>query len=153
MATISPEIISDTTRASKSINVTITATPGTGMPPEIISSVTATLDAIEPGVTITSRASSVSIVGTYKDPFEDFLTYVERGSSNLLETPKVVKGISNLPPQKDFYELNQDRNRLITKTYTITVNFESGAPQTFTLTQDILNDLEGMRSFVSSYYE
>lgn len=150
MATISPETISDTTRSAKSINIVVTATAAGG---EIISSVGATLDASEPGIRITSGASSVSIVGTYKDPFEDYLTYVERGSSDKLETPKVVRGISNLPPQKDFYELDQDQNKLSTRTYTITVNFEIGAPQTFTLTQDILNDLEGMRSFVSSYYE
>jgi hypothetical protein len=150
MATISPEIIPDTTRAVKSINIVVTATPVIG---QIILSVNATLDSIEPDVKITSGETSVSIVGTYKDPFEDFLTYVERGSSNLLETPKTVEGISNLPPQKDFYELNQDRKRLAVRTYTITVNFMSGPAETFILTHDILNDLEGMRSFVSSYYE
>jgi len=150
MATILPETIPDTTRAAKSINVIITATPGMG---ENILSVGATLDSTEPGIKITSGETSVSIVGTYKDPFEDFLTYVERGSSNLLETPKTVKGISNLPPKKDFYELNQDKNKIVVKTYTITVNFMSGPAETFILTHNILNDLEGMRSFVSSYYE
>jgi len=150
MATISPEIIPDTTRESRTVNVIITAIPGMA---EIISSVSASLDIVEPDVIITSGESSVSIVGTYKDPFEDFLTYVERGSSNLLETPKVVKSISNLPPQKDFYELDQDRNDFVTRTYTITVNLNSGSSETFILTHNILNDLEGMRLFVSSYYE
>lgn len=150
MATILPETIPDTTRSAKAINITVTVTPGMG---ETILSIGATLDSTEPGIKITSGETSVSIVGTYKDPFEDFLTYVERGSSNLLETPKTVKGISNLPPQKDFYDLNQDKNKTAVRTYTITVNFMSGPAGTFTLTHNILNDLEGMRSFVSSYYE
>jgi hypothetical protein len=150
MATILPETIPQTTRSERNIDITVSAT---ALLPEIISSVSASLDTDDPLIVITPGETEVSIVGTYNDPFEDFFTYVEKGSSNLLETPKTVKGVSNLPLKKDFYELNQDQNRLATKTYTITVNFEVGDPQTFTLTHDILNDLEGIRSFVASYYE
>ena len=148
MATISPTTITDTQRPG-TINVTIEAT---GSFAEIITSVSATIDANEPSIVITPGVTSVSIVGSYKDAFEDLLTYIERGSSNLIETPKVAKGISNLPPNKDFYQLNQDQRDFVRRTYTITVNFQTGDPETFTVTHDILNNLEGIRSFVSSYY-
>jgi hypothetical protein len=82
----------------------------------------------------------------------DLFTYVERGSSNLLETPTTVRGTSKLPPDKDFYNLNQDTRDRITRTYTITVTYDGGATEDFTVTHDIVNTLEAIRSFVASYY-
>jgi len=149
MATITPTTITDTTRASKTINIIINVTPGTG---EIIDSVGAIIDTDEPSVLITPGQTSVSIVGSYRDPFKDILTYVEKGSSNVLETPVVVEGIANLPPNKDFYDLKQDQSQQSVRTYTITVNLKSGSPQTFTLTHKILNDLDSMQSFIASYF-
>jgi hypothetical protein len=148
MATISPTTITDTVRPG-TVNVTIEAI---GDLAEIITSVSATIDANEPSIRITPGVTSVSIVGSYKDAFEDLLTYIERGSSNLIEIPKVANGISNLPPNKDFYQLDQDQRGFVRRTYTVTVNFQTGDPETFTLTHDILNSLDGITSFVSSYY-
>lgn len=146
--TVPTSEILQTTRSAKSVNATITASVDMG---ETLQSVTATIDASEPGVVITSATNSVSIVGTYKDPFEDSFTYVEKGSSNLIETPKVVLGISNLPLKKDYYELNQDQRKLSTRTYTVLVSTNLGVDE-FIVTHDILNDLDGMTTFVASYY-
>jgi hypothetical protein len=146
--TIPTSEIQQTTRSARSVNALITASGDMG---EIIQSVTATIDISEPGVSITSATNSVSIIGTYKDPFEDYLTYIERGSSNLIESPKVAKGISNLPPNKDFYELSQDQRRLFTRTYTVLVQTNLSTSQ-FTVTHDILNNLDGITTFVGSYY-
>lgn len=140
--------ILQTTRGIRSVNAVITANANVG---EILQSVTATIDTSEPGVRITSATNSVSIVGTYVDPFLDFFTYIERGSSNLIETPKIARGASNLPPNKDFYELEQDQRSLSTRTYTITVS-TSLATNNFTVTHNIINDLDSITTFVGSYY-
>jgi hypothetical protein len=121
---------------------------------EVINQVTATLQGdVEPRIVITPGETSVNISGSYIDAFIDLFTYVERGSSNLIETPTRVRGTSNLPPEKDFFDLNQDVRREITRTYTITVTYDGGSTEDFTVTHDIVNTLEAIRSFVASYYD
>jgi hypothetical protein len=100
---------------------------------------------------------TIRIVGTYFDPFLDIFTYVEKGSSDKLEQPKVVVGIANLPEQKDFFNLNQDGQEKVTVFYLVTVEYKDVLTEElfieqFELTHDILNEFEGLRLFVSQYY-
>jgi len=121
---------------------------------EVIEQVTATLQGTaESGIIITPGETSVSISGRYADAFVDLFTFVERGSSNLLETPTTVRGVSKLPPDKDFFDLDQDTRGRITRTYTITVTYDGGTTEDFTITHDIVNTLEAIRRFVASYYD
>jgi hypothetical protein len=99
----------------------------------------------------------VNIQGTYFDPFEDFFTYVERGSSNLIETPKTVMGIPNLPPKKDYYDLVQDTTERVTVFYDVFVVYkdtltEEIFEEKLEIRHDIYNEWEGMRTFVTEYY-
>ena len=121
---------------------------------EVIDEVTASLQGgVESGIIITPGVTSVSISGTYEDAFVDQFSYVERGSSNLIENPTTVIGTNNLPSGKDFFSLNQDTRNIITRTYTITVTYDGGSTEDFTITHDIVNTLEAIRSFVASYYD
>jgi len=145
----SPTEISSTTRTLKTVNATITATGDAG---EIIQSVLIELEENEPGVTILNGITSSSINGTYIDPFEDSFTYVERGSSNLIETPKTVIGTENLPPKKDYFILSQDTREESIRHYNVTVISNVGS-NSFEVTHSIYNELEGIRSFVDNYYD
>ena len=120
----SPTEISSTTRTLKAVNATITATGDAG---EIIQSTLVELEEDEPGVTIVNGITSSSINGTYIDPFEDSFTYVERGSSNLIETPKTVIGTENMPPNKDFFILSQDTREESIRHYNVTVVSDLGS--------------------------
>ena len=145
----SPTEISSTTRTLKTVNATITATGDAG---EIIQSVLIELEENEPGVTILNGITSSSINGTYIDPFEDSFTYVERGSSNLIETPKTVIGTENLPPKKDYFILSQDTREESIRHYNVTV-ISRGGSNSFEVTHSIYNEWEGIRSFVDNYYD
>lgn len=141
--------IADTTRAIRTINATITGVSDDVS--ETIESVTATLGESEPGVVITNGVSSVSIVGKYVDPFEDIFTYVEKGSSDLIETPKEVISVRNMPPNKDFYNLDQDTRAESIRNYTIRVKTNMSS-YNFGVTHTIYNEWEGLRTFVADYY-
>lgn len=144
--------IAETTRSIRTINATITASSDDVL--ETINFVTATLGGVsEQNLTITPSSSSVSIVGTYADPFVDILTFVSKGSSNKIETPTSVISIENMPPNKELFNLNQDLSQIETKIFTIVVTFNTSFTQQFNVTQKILNELEPIRFFMDTYYD
>lgn len=150
----SPTEIQSTTRSAKEVNATITAS-GDAMESNIV--VSASLTGVsQPGITITPGPILVTIVGKYVDPFLDTFKYVNKGSSDKVETPTTVVGVQNVPPKKELFDLSQDTRLSELKTYEITVNYDDEflAPgtETFTVTQKIINDLEGIRSFMDTYY-
>lgn len=143
--------IDSTTRSIRAVNATITAST------DDISETIDFVDAVlvgnaEPGLTITSGAPSVSIVGTYVDPFVDIFTFVSKGSSDKIETPTNVISIQNVPANRDLFNLNQDLNQITTKIFTIEVTTNLTTAQ-FTVTQDITNELEPIRLFMDTYYD
>jgi len=151
----SPTEIQSTTRSVRTINATITAS-GDEMESNIIVSASST-GISEPGITVTSGSILATIIGKYVDPFLDTFKYVSKGSSNKIETPTIVVGVQNVPSKKELYDLTQDTRQFETKTYQITVNYEDEflvlGTETFTVTQKIMNDLEGIRSFMDTYYD
>ena len=110
-------------------------------------------------LTITPGTTSVSISGTFDDPFSDSFTYVDKGGTNLVDTPTVVIGVSNVPPNKDFYFLDQDTRWYVLVTFTIQVVETAPSPYTgsntatFYPTLRVENEWEGIRSFVDTYYD
>jgi hypothetical protein len=144
--------IESTLRSVRTVNASITPTGDAG---EVINSVTATPINVDGDIVITSGTSSVSIVGKYDDPFLDTFQYVSKGSSNKIENSTSVVGISNVPPNKELFDLDQDLRQLETIEYEITVEYDdeffAPATETFTVTHDIINDLEAIRSFLDSY--
>jgi len=119
-----------------------------------ITLVDAVLEGNQDFITITPGETSVTISGQYADPFLNIFTYVTRGSSDLLETPVSVEGTENLPDAVDWYNLNQDQQLSVTRTFTIKVylNDNETPAEEFEITQDVLNDYEFVRQFVTNYY-
>ena len=141
--------IQDTNRILRTVNATITAVTDDIL--ETITSVTATQQQNEQ-VIITGGTTSVSISGTYIDPFIDSFTYVERESNNLLGSPITIIGTANVPPNKYLYNLSQDTRENSIRTYTVTVTTNLTTQQ-FVVTHSINNEYEGIRSFMANYYD
>ena len=109
-------------------------------------------------LTITPGTTSVNISGTFDDPFSDSFTYVDKGGTNLVDTPTTVIGVSNVPANKEFYLLDQDTRNYVIVTFTIEVVVTTtigGATSTVTKTAtlQVNNEWEGIRSFVDTYYD
>ena len=104
------------------------------------------------GLTITPGTNSVTITGTFDDPFSDIFTYVSKGSTNNVETPTVVIGVSNMVPNKEYYDLNQDTRSHVILTFVIVVTID-GTDETLNATLQVNNEWEGIRSFVDTYYD
>ena len=162
--TITPDEVTglaDITRPNFAINQTVSAS-ATATAPDVanVTNVTATVDGVEPDLVITDGSTSVSIGGTLSDPFLDVFKYVEQGQSDKTSTPVTVERLVNMPPDKVMFDLQQDGTSYVTKTFTVTVQWESGpvgnltaqTPATFTLELKIYNEWEGIRSFISNYY-
>ena len=162
--TITPDEVTglaDITRPNFAISQTVSAS-ATATAPNVanVTNVTATVDGVEPDLVITDGSTSVSIGGSISDPFLDVFKYVEQGQSDKTSTPVTVERLVNMPPDKVMFDLQQDGTSYVTKTFTVTVQWESGpvgnltaqTPATFTLELKIYNEWEGIRSFISNYY-
>ena len=125
---------------------------------ETILTVTCVDDAgIKNGIEIITTTSSVIIRGSYLDKdYLDTATFVSKGSSNLLEQPTTVTGISNIPQNKDMYEYKQDLSPDRQVYYTITVESMSllliPMSETFTIWHWNKNDWSSGTAFVKKYY-
>ena len=106
-------------------------------------------------ITIVTEESSFTVTGKYETGFTDTLTYVNKGSSNLIEVPASVVGIQNMPDGKELFDLNQDQKQSLNRTYSVLVEYdEEGTINTesLELTHTVLNDLESIRSFMANYF-
>tara|TARA_B100000900_G_scaffold414277_1_gene440499 strand:- start:2609 stop:3007 length:399 start_codon:yes stop_codon:yes gene_type:complete len=132
------------------MNQTVTASSDDGS--DTITNVTASVAGAQPNLVITAGTSSVSITGTLDDPFIDEFTYVDQGQSDKTQTPITVQRVVNMPPDKVMYNLNQDATVFATEIFTITVTADTGVVS-FPLELKIYNEWEGIRAFVSNYYD
>jgi hypothetical protein len=156
MASITPDELPDVTRQNFfSASISISG--------ENVVSVTCIPEFVDPGITIVTSTSSIQIFGqNLAAPFEDQATYVEKGSSDKLEIPKIVIGpiwgpTAKLPPNKDLYIFKQDSKSDTIKNYFITIVEEDTITmeQTTTeiiLTQTIRNDWSSGTAALKAYY-
>ena len=155
--------LADITRPNFAINQTVSAS-ATATAPNVanVTNVTASLQSgSEPDLVITDGTTSVNIGGTLQDPFVDEFTYIDEGESDKTQTPVTVQRVVNMPADKLMYNLNQDTTEYTSRFFTITVNWEEGpvgnlvaqTPATFTLELKIYNEWEGIRAFISNYYD
>lgn len=137
----------------KDVNETVSiSVPGT------ISSLTVELsgDYEQEAIVLEVGESSFTITGKYLAGWEDVFTYVEANESDKTDTPKTAIDIPNMPPDKNLYDLNQDKKQSIFVDYNVTVVYEDEetmeeATLEGTLTHQVDNDLEAMRSFMDNY--
>ena len=166
--TITPDgtatFLTDITRPNFAMNQTVSAT-ATANSPDVAATINVTAELVapdvEPDLVITDGSSSVNIGGTLQDPFVDEFTYIDEAQSDKTQTPVTVQRIVNMPADKLMYNLNQDNTEYTRRFFTITVNWEEGpagnlvaqTPATFTLELKIYNEWEGIRTFISNYYD
>jgi hypothetical protein len=107
-------------------------------------------------VTITISGNTIEFDGTYFQPWEDLFTFVPPGESNKKVDPQIVVGIPNVPSGQDLYDLDQDQRHFVFNEYDVTVKYISDLTseeitETETLTHEVFNDLEAIRSFMANY--
>jgi len=164
--TITPDEVTgltDITRPNFAMNETVSATCTVASPDVCnVTNVTAALQAPanEPDLVITSGTTSVNIGGSIQDPFVDIFKYVDQGESDKTQTPTTIERVINMPGEKIYYDLEQDGTVYVSRFFDITVQWEAGTtgnlvaqtPATFVLELKIYNEWEGIRAFVSNYY-
>jgi hypothetical protein len=150
--TFSPEELPVAIRG-KEVNESVTVTvPGS------ISELTVQLisEFEQEEIVLNTSSSGFTITGKYVAGWEDVFTYVEAGESDQTDTPKTAIDIPNMPPDKNLYDLNQDKKQSIFVDYKVTVVFENEetmAEETLeaTLTHQVDNDLDAMKDFMANY--
>jgi hypothetical protein len=116
------------------------------------------------GITIITSTSSIEIFGNYFDTnYEDQASFVNKGSSNILEEPTNVIGPiwgpnSLVPPNKELYDFDQDITPDRIQNYIVTVT-EEPEPESmqyvvtnFIVFQRILNDWSSGTIALKEYY-
>ena len=147
---ITPEM-QPISRNNRQINILIEAVADAG---ENIKSIAISSSNLDPNISIITQKDipSIQLIGTYSDPFSDSFVYVDKGSSDKIQTPQIAYSLNSMPLKKDFFRLNQDTNKSVTKHYDITVNTDTDS-FLFNLTQEIDNEWNAMYSFVKGYYK
>lgn len=78
----------------------------------------------DPGVTVSAGTESITISGNYQAAYpNDQGKYVFKGSSDKIMAPIVVNSTAAIPPNQDLFSWLQDSTPLVTKQYTVTVEF------------------------------
>lgn len=145
--TVSPLIL-PTVERYQTFSTTISLAVDVG----IITSVVFDKNFVDSEIAISNSTSSLTISGKHTTAFNgDEVIYVEKGSSDKLQTPSVVTNFSSVPLNKDVIEVNQDPSESKTRTYTAIIN-HTGGSNTFTLTQTIDNDVTSAKNFLEDYY-
>jgi hypothetical protein len=127
--------------------ITFSATAG-----ETIFSANCVKNFVDSNVTIANGVSSVVISGKHITAFDaDEIKYVDKGSSDRLQTPVVSNKFADVPANKDLFEVNQDPSASKTRTYTVTVVHSAGV-NTFNFSQLITNGVTVGYNFLKDYY-
>lgn len=98
---------------------------------EVIESISINGNNVDLGVI----CSEAVIEGEYTSQFNEEVHYVSKGSSDLLETPTVVTGIENVPPNKDIIKFTTDTTISVEKTYEVIVTYKLSPEAGLTLTR------------------
>jgi hypothetical protein len=134
-------------------STTVTASFTEGESTTIVSVSAELAQGVDSGLRFTPGTDSVTISGKHVSGFTDILTYVDKGQSDKTQAPKKATGIENMPAGQTLFDLNQDRNQKIDRTFKIIVKLSDDSQQIFNLTQTVQNDLESIRAFMGSYFK
>lgn len=151
---LSPQSEIPRVRRKSTFSRTVTVTTGES---ESINSISVTLQGeTEPNINIVTGTNSFTISGVYRKGFSDSAKYITEGSSDLLETPVALTDIDNIPSGKELFEYFPDTQTSITKTYSVSVNYnnlETGnTTENFTLTHIVENNVQQFTTFINNYY-
>jgi hypothetical protein len=148
--TYSPDPVTPATRG-QTFSTTVTFSYLTGT----ITSVVATLDSAGDEITIVNSSSSFTISGRYLSGWQDEFYYVAAGESINTAPTETAINIANMPANKNLFELKQDLQATVTKTYSVEVSWTdellASGTTTVTVPHDVVNDLEAIRIFMDNY--
>lgn len=121
-----------------------------------ITNVSASSSYPDENVSITTSLSSVVVEGIYLNLWEDNFTYVSAGESNKTEDPSVAIFKTNLPPDKNLYNVDQDLDDTKEFTYKINITYDDAETleeitEVKTFTHIVQQDLEVIRDLVDKY--
>lgn len=148
------EVLFFRTRPDYDVDLSVTLTEDEG---GTILGVTASFDDPNPDMTVTGGVDTVTFSGLVSDPFEDSFLYVDKGKSDKTDTVKTVIGVSNVPENKELFDLDQDVTTYYENTITFQVTYENADGDTVeedvTMGYTIFNEYEGIRGFMDTYYD
>jgi hypothetical protein len=146
-------------------NTLVAVTRGVAITPETVyivddttntassyTSITVTPDVADTNVTITTTNSSFTFSGKYVAGFIDTIKYVEKGSSDLAQTPTVLNSLYNVPANKDLFYILGDSRQSITINYTVNAVFSNSSYNTFNITRTVNNDGISVYNFLTNYF-
>lgn len=109
----------------------------------------------EEPIDVTVSVPTINFDGTYFSGWDDVFTYVPPGESDKTVEPTSTD-LANLPDGQGLFNLDQDQKHFIPRDYSVTATYtadSTGAEstETATLTHEVFNDLEAIRSFMANY--
>jgi hypothetical protein len=149
------EIEGSFTRGVEFTQSVIVSVPSTETEDFTITSISVVLIGEQDPITIAVDEPTINFEGTYLSGWDDVFTYVPPGESNKTTTPTNAT-IDELPDGQDLYNLNQDQKQFIARNYDVTATYIGSVSQeeiteTETLTHEVFNDIESIRSFMANY--
>jgi hypothetical protein len=148
--TFSPDPIPTAIRG-RTVNQTVdVSVPGS------INKITVELVGEQDEIEISTSNSGFTIKGKYVSGWTDIFTYVEAGESDKTDTPKTAIDIPNMPPDKNLYDLNQDKKQSIFRDYNVSVEYEDETTfekvsASASISHQVDNDLDAMKDFMANY--
>jgi len=119
-----------------------------------VTAITAELLGDDEPINITISVPTINFAGTYFSGWDDVFTFVPPGESDKTVEPTSTD-LANLPDGQGLFNLDQDQKHFIPRDYSVTVTYTgtlSGEnTETTTLTHEVFNDLEAIRSFIANY--
>lgn len=157
MANIEP-LFTNITRPNFIVNDIITI-----IPDELQNVINVTAEVVgEDSLNTIPTNTSVTISGELPDPFMDKFNYVEKESSDKLMEPITVLGISNLPPNKDMYKVEQDQRPFVSVFVNINITLENLdendevvdiVTETHIFEVIVNNEWEAIHTAIANYYK
>lgn len=149
--TYSPDPVTPATRG-QTFSITVTFSYSSGS----ITSVVATLDSDGDEITIIDSSNSFTISGRYLSGWQDEFYYVAAGESINTAPTEIAINIANMPADKNLFELKQDMQVAVIKTYSVAISWIdnellSSGTSTLTVPHTVVNDLEAIRIFMDNY--
>lgn len=149
------EIEGTFTRGEEFTQTVTVSVPDTETETFTIIEISAVLLGDEEPITISINEPDITISGEYQSGWEDVYTYVPPGKSNKNTAPENVN-LPDLPPGQDLYNLDQDQTHFIQRDYDVTVTYigdvtQEETTETETLSHEVFNSLEFIRSFMANY--
>ena len=143
---------SDNVYTSINYTINVTFTPDSGT--ESLSSVTIVADIADGSISLNNGTSSCSITGNYTLDLFDSITikYVDKGSSDKIQTPVVVNKTNLVPANKDVFKVSSDPNIKKTITYTVTATTNQGSSATSTYTYDVIQTYDAIKGWIQDYF-